>query len=396
MSNKNSLSYSHFELTEIEQFLCLCIRHIDFIEKDKIRSLYNKLDDTQVYEQAVINGVESIVGHALSECFPEDSFPALWRQKYKEVDDRISSYMDELDKVSELLAHNDILLIGLKNSGITKGIYPYYGSCPMGDIDVLVNKNDFLKAHKILSQKGYKLKFRSPLEEDTLETALESGGAEYSVLLPNKKNLWFELQFRPVSGRWIQPEQEPDVDALIEDSIPIEGSAVRLLSPEDNLLQVALHTAKHSFVRAPGFRLHTDVDRVVSGQEIEWASFTDKVKKLKICTAVFLSLYMARSLLGTPIPDHVFETLHPPKWKVRLMLNWIQRVGIFDPDAPKWSRIGYIIFVILLFDNFSSVLKGIFPQPNQLKEQYQFQNSFLLPYYYVRRIGNLIFRRVGI
>ena len=47
----------------------------------------------------------------------------------------------------------------------------------------------------------------------------------------------------------------------------------QILSPEDNLLQVALHTAKHSYVRAPGFRLHSDVDRIVCFQEINWNIF---------------------------------------------------------------------------------------------------------------------------
>ena len=54
------------------------------------------------------------------------------------------------------------------------------------------------------------------------------------------------------------------------DSLEVNGSNVRILAPEDNLLQVALHTAKHSYVRAPGFRLHSDVDRVVRFQSIDW------------------------------------------------------------------------------------------------------------------------------
>jgi len=56
-----------------------------------------------------------------------------------------------------------------------------------------------------------------------------------------------------VAGRWIRPDQEPGAEELLARSISIPGSAARLLAPEDNLLQIALHTAKHSYVRAPGF-----------------------------------------------------------------------------------------------------------------------------------------------
>ena len=85
--------------------------------------------------------------------------------------------------------------------------------------------------------------------------------------------MWVELQWRPVAGRWIREDQEPNADDLINRSLPITGTNVRLLAPEDNLLQVCLHTAKHSYMRAIGFRLHTDVDRIVNYQNINWNIF---------------------------------------------------------------------------------------------------------------------------
>ena len=78
----------------------------------------------------------------------------------------------------------------------------------MGDIDVLVRKQDFREAHKVLTDHGYEMKFRSPLEEENIEKAERNGGAEYAVKLANGNNLWFELQWRPVAGRWIRPDQE--------------------------------------------------------------------------------------------------------------------------------------------------------------------------------------------
>ena len=55
-------------------------------------------------------------------------------------------------------------------------------------------------------------------------------------------------KWRPIAGRWIQPHNEPNGDELMDNSIKTKGSDVRILSPEDNLLQVALHTAKHYFM----------------------------------------------------------------------------------------------------------------------------------------------------
>ena len=89
---------------------------------------------------------------------------------------------------------------------------------------------------------------------------------------------------------------------LIDNSINIKNSSVKILAPEDNLLQVALHTAKHSYVRAPGFRLHSDVDRIIRFQKIDWSHFEKIVLKLKLKTAVYFSLFFAKDLLCTPIP----------------------------------------------------------------------------------------------
>ena len=384
-----------FNLTPVQQLLCLCIRHCDYLEKDKIKQKYDSIGDEILFSQAKQNGVSSITGHALSIVLGEDNVPSHWLEEYEEINKRISSYMTELEKIAGLLDKNDIQLLALKNSGITKGLYPYYGSCPMGDLDVLVSKTVFRRAHAILTGAGYKLKFRSPLEEDNIEAAEHGGGAEYSVRLDNGEHLWFELQWRPVAGRWIQPEQEPKVDDLIKRSKPINDSKVRLLSPEDNLIQVALHTAKHSFVRAPGFRLHTDVDRIASVEDIDWAIFTSRVCELKTKTAVYLSLEMARTLLGTSIPDNVLSALKPNKLKVKVMNLWLEKVGIFEPDAPKWSKLGFIIFVSLLFDDFSDFFRGIFPSIRQMREDYDFSSSLLLPYYHGKRIFSLLIKRIN-
>ncbi|MDB2676664.1 nucleotidyltransferase family protein [Amylibacter sp.] len=384
-----------FKLTPAQQFLCLCIRHVDFLEKDKIQQMYESIGDEFLFSQAKLNGVSSIIGHALFNVLGEYKLPYHWLEEYKEINEKISSYMNELEKVASLLDKNDIQLLALKNSGIAKGLYPHYGSCPMGDVDVLVSQKVFRKAHAVLSEAGYQLKFRSPLEEDNIESAERGGGAEYSVTLDNGEHLWFELQWRPVAGRWIQPMQEPKVDDLIKRSKPIINSKVRLLSPEDNLIQVALHTAKHSFVRAPGFRLHTDVDRIATAEDIDWATFTSRVCELKAKTAVYISLEMARTLLGTKVPEDVLSALKPNNLKIKLINHWLEKVGIFEPDAPKWSKPGFIIFVSLLYDDIADLLDGIFPSSKQMKEDHDFSSSLLLPYYHGKRILNLLTKRTN-
>ena len=83
------------------------------------------------------------------------------------------------------------------------------------------------------------------------------------------------------------------------------------------------------------------------------------------------------------------------KLKVKLMNAWLEKVGVFEPDAPKWSKLGYIIFVSLLYDDFSDFFSGIFPPTSKMKEDYDFSNSLLLPYYHSKRILNLLLKRAN-
>lgn len=375
------------------RYISLC-KAVAGIKLDEIANDYKQIGDNLFWEIAKENLVESIVAHTLIEILGRDNVPAHWVKAHEENFNRISAYLAELDYVADRLAEKSIPLIILKNGGIARGIYPCPGCCPMGDLDVLVEKKYFQIAHQILLNHGYNFEFRSPLEEADTKAAEKSGGAEYWKMLSNGDKLWFELQWRAVAGRWIRPEQEPSTKDLMRRSISVSGTTVRILSPEDNLLQVSLHTAKHSYVRAPGMRLHTDVDRIVRYQLIDWDVFLKYVLDLQVKTAVYFSLVIPKVLFGTPIPDEVLAQLKPPVWKVKLISGWLKKAGLFNPDEKKFGKLKYILFNILLYDDFSGLWRAVFPEKKWMKERYEFKNNLLLPAYYVGRLKDLLFRRI--
>jgi hypothetical protein len=368
-----------------------------FVAKDKILpNWWNNISlRNNLLKIAFENELESQLAHCLADILGWDALPDTMVEMHKKNHHIISAYMKELDRVADLLYNSNIPIVALKNVGIARGIYPCPGCAPMGDIDVLVEKRFFRQAHKILLTEGYHFEFRSPLEVANLETAEENGGAEYWKILPSGEKLWLELQWRPIAGRWIRPDQEPSAEVLLRRSIPIEGTTVLLLAPEDNLLQVSLHTAKHSYVRAPGFRLHTDVDRIVNYQEIDWDLFLKRVLNLQVKTAVYFSLLIPKELFKTPVPDYVLEKLEPNGWKKSLIIKWIQKAGLFNPDEKKFSKIGYIIFTSLLYDDLKGFFRGILPDKEWMKKNHKVYSTSKLPLLYLKRLVNLAFSRVN-
>ena len=266
----------------------------------------------------------------------------------------------------------------------------------MGDFDVLVKKSDFVRAHEIVMKQGFSFGFRAEqtIEEEGVEAGLLSGGCEYKMDLADDV-LWLELQWRPIAGRWISPEVEPKAEELIETSLEIEGSDLRLMDPVSNLLEVTLHTAKHSYVRAPGLRLHTDVDRIVRAYpELDWSAFVERVKSMHVKTPVYFSLLIPRAVLDTPIPDDVLESLKPGKNQFNFVFNSICKAGLFHPMRSKFSRPRYLAFAAALFDSPHDCFKSAFPSAKYMREHYQLSSSVQLPGAYIKRFANLIFRRV--
>ena len=105
---------------------------------------------------------------------------------------------------------------------------------------------------------------------------------------------------------------------------------------------------------------------------------------------------MAHDLLGTDVPSDMLKNIRPNALKIKIMQTWLMRVGIFEPDAHKWTKIGYIIFVSLLYDTWRDLVYGIFPSSVDMKFQYSYSSGFLTPYYYGKRLLSLVLKRAKV
>jgi hypothetical protein len=102
-----------------------------------------------------------------------------------------------------------------------------------------------------------------------------------------------------------------------------------------------------------------------------------------------------KSLFDSPIPDEVLSCLKPPWWKLKLIHSLLRREGLLTGKKGKLGRVGFALASILLHDDLSGLRDSIFPGRIWMREQYQFDAILLLPYYHLRRILGLLFRRLA-
>jgi hypothetical protein len=354
----------------------------------RIEANLNLIDIDQFYDVCQRHEVTSIVYKPLS-LFYKNPLPSFWEEEYLRVKYQISFMLERTRFIGTKLAESGIPIVILKNGGIALQLMDDAALCPMGDIDSLVRKEDFRKAHDVILENGFKFKFRSEFEDENIENAFFDGGTEYSFENENGEKMWLELSHRAISGRWIRLDKEPKTELLIKNSQFIPDTNLRVLSPEDNLLQVSIHTAKHSYVREPGFRLHLDVDRIVSRLNIDWHLFIQKVNETGCKTAVYFSLFLSKALFDTQIPDNVLEALKPEISKGKRILRMIENAGIMEPADDKFNRVEFIRFQLSLYDSQKDAFRVILPSIEWLKEKYSFKSSLLVPFYLGLRIIDL-------
>ena len=242
----------------------------------------------------------------------------------------MTNLYEALAVIDNLLSDGPKVIV-LKNGAICKLYAVDYTETPMGDLDLLIDPTDFENALLKLLKNNFKLKFRSNLKASLISVAIAEQEAELEYECADGTQVYVELQTRSVSGRWLNPANEPSYLTLVKNCTPLKGfKNMNALTPEWNIVQVCLHTAKHSYTRAPGFRLHADVDRIVSNERnINWSVFVEYVRGLEVPTPIYLSLKLAKDLLETKIPNEVLKTLKPKSYRIYLILYILRRVGLF-------------------------------------------------------------------
>lgn len=357
--------------------------------KDSPKSIserYKKLDNQKLFEICKEHDLVGVAGYYAKKLSLE--LCEAWEQEYEKQKNRLQFLKEKSAEICKIMDDNGIKMVILKNGGIMHDIMtdsPVLN--PMEDIDSLVKKGDFYRAHDLLTRTGFTFKFRSEFEKEILDEAFRDGSTEYYINTPDGETMWFELAWRSVSGRWIRPDLEPDTDEFIERSHCTKGTHVHVLSPEDNLLQVCIHTAKHSYCRAPGLRLNMDVDRIVTHTNIDWERFLQAVRKTHVKKSVFLSLYIPHKLFGTRIPDYVLNQLEPKD--INALLTKLAKAELIHPHQRKFSKAEFLFFQTSLYDSKKDMISALYPGKEWMKERYDCKNGFSIALFTFWRLLDL-------
>ena len=227
-------------------------------------------------------GVPAPIAEALRSAFDINLRRSLW-------------FTGELARILEHFERHGLRVVPYKGPLLAETVYGDVALRNFSDLDFLIAPADFARAREGLREIGYQ---------------------PSSPLAPAIERYWlrhgYECSFDGAAGRhlvelqWRMLPRFYAVDLRTEDLLSRAGRAslggreVRALAPEDGLLALCLHAAKHLWMRLIWVCDIAETVRVVA---IDWAEFRRRAQSLGVSRIAAVSFRLAETLLGAELPD---------------------------------------------------------------------------------------------
>ena len=291
--------------------LLLASSSVDASESDLagIRSLLMQSEQEKAVEWETVlrladeHGTSSLVYQNLSRLGDNVPPPVLTslRQSYERNIHKSLFLSAELIRILDCLDALGIEAVPYKGLVLSQ---VYYGDMAMrqsGDMDLFVRKQDVVRIKSAVRDLGYSLRVPIPADAEQDYTA---SGYECTFDSPAGRNL-LELQWA------LQPRfyaVDFDMDRLFERavSVAVAGRAVKTPSPEDLLLVLAVHAAKHVWGRLIWL---CDIAQIVKLENLDWDGVRSRAGELGIGRILHITLLLARRFLTVSIPEPINDSV---------------------------------------------------------------------------------------
>ena len=330
--------------SEDKLVLYCCKTRIDKQDLDKIKGLLlYPLKWDGILETVISHGLSMSLYRNLNKINHDHLIPSGFMEKLRQTyyvnTVRNMLFHSELERVLKSFQNEGIKTIVLKGAMLAETVYPNIALRSMGDIDLLVHKDDLDRAEKRIFKLGYILNehYRSP-------EWYRKKHHHLAPLFNPDKIVKIDVHHN------IIPPSNPfsiNIDEFWQRAQPakIANTDVLILSPEDLILHLSLHISYcDQFVgRIKGLCDILEVVRHYQGK-INWTQITTKSHKYKIGKFVYYPLYFAKELLNADIPSYVLSEFEY-HFKLRLvedqLLKLIIKKNIFIRNEsssilPTW------------------------------------------------------------
>jgi hypothetical protein len=243
----------------------------------------------------------------------------------------------ELVILLRLFAEHGINVIPFKGPTLAALAYGDLGLREFGDLDLLIDRRDFMKAQELLIARGY--------QPEVLLNANEAGAFAEAC---NVMEFWHAGKSISAELHWeLSPKYlpfSPEPEGLRERMIPSHpgGQMVMTLSPEDLLIYLCAHGAKHVWEKLIWI---VDVAALIHRHSyLDWGRVFDLAARHRCQRVLFLGLRLARDVIGVSTPSEIERLMESDRESGKLAAKVIQRLLSDSTTQLSQSAESFFIF----------------------------------------------------
>ncbi|MCI0354674.1 MAG: nucleotidyltransferase family protein [Acidobacteria bacterium] len=328
------------------------------------------------------HGLVPMLHWHLSRHFPECAPPASARFLAEQFQATVQTNLKlaaELVRVLQLLDANNIPAIPFKGPTLAVTLYGNLALREFSDLDIILHRADILRARDLLLADGY-------LAEHDLTPAQERFFLNTDCQYTFQKfdgQLRVELHW-DIVPRYCGLRLEPSRWFERLQTATVASAAVTSLSPEDLLLVLCVHGAKHGWQRMAWIGDVAELLRIYPA--LNWRRLAEQADAARARRLLGLGLGLAHSLLDAKLPEEWLLEVQQDM-KVQSMMEEVCQ-GLTGRAAEPWELHRFLIGALSPRQRAMYLLRSaLTPTP----AEWALVNlpSFLFPLYSLLRLGRL-------
>lgn len=294
--------------------------------------------------------------HDVMRDAPADFATAMCLHYYAAVGDA-ELHQHELFSALIALQAQGLAPVVFKGAALAHTIYPDPACRPMSDLDLWLSADEMPCAETILEALAYRTSFR-PTRPRAMMIQSHHEMPLYGM---QPGDGLVELHWGVFPGEWLRRTANVDEQAVRSRVIDTTLACcfAKILSPEDALIQLAVHFAVGHQVGWPWLRTLVDVTLFVRTQPIDWNVIVDRVRTWRVATATWLVLSLAIDLTSLSEATDAARRLAPSRLRQKLIgsfANADSLVARRDLSKSKWRY----VYLLRLVDRRRDVVRLIF------------------------------------
>jgi hypothetical protein len=228
----------------------------------------------------------------------------------------------ELLRLLDLFEANGILAVPYKGPALAAAIYGSLSFRKSGDLDIVVRRQDVLKATELLITAGYTPRLDKGLERHFLREHY------HLTFLRNDDSVLVEIHWAFAYASWRFPITLEALAPRLE-TTTLTNKTIPALPRQDLLLILCTHGAKDGWRHLVWVCDIAEFLRKNSG--VSWDALLHKANQIRFRRILFLGLFLAKELLDAPIPVDVWQQVNEDRVIPALAAGL--RAGMFSPTV---------------------------------------------------------------